>query len=132
MSIHDRDKNRILFISGSIGLGHAGRDIAIAKALRTLNPAIEISWLAGEPARCMIAEAGETLLPEAHALGNETDLAEEISDGFSLNLSQYAWRARHHWEQNIAAKEATWPPIPTDGARRAAVLINKLLDSWKH
>ncbi len=32
---------RVLFISGSIGLGHVRRDLAIANALRGLNPSIE-------------------------------------------------------------------------------------------
>ena len=54
---------RILYISGSIGLGHAGRDLAIANELRRLNPSIEIAWLAGDPARRLLEEAGETLLP---------------------------------------------------------------------
>jgi len=29
---------RVLFVSGSIGLGHATRDLAIARQLRRLNP----------------------------------------------------------------------------------------------
>lgn len=41
---------RILYISGSIGLGHANRDLAIARELRNQNPSAEIMWLAGEPA----------------------------------------------------------------------------------
>jgi hypothetical protein len=40
------DNRRVLFISGSIELGHAGSDVAIAKALRALNPSVEIFWLA--------------------------------------------------------------------------------------
>jgi hypothetical protein len=57
------ERSRVLFISGSIGLGHAGRDVAVARALRALNPSVEISWLACDPARRLIADAGETLLP---------------------------------------------------------------------
>jgi predicted glycosyltransferase len=40
---------RVLYISGSIGLGHARRDLAIARELRRLDPGVEIAWLAGEP-----------------------------------------------------------------------------------
>lgn len=42
---------RILFISGSIGLGHAARHRAIAGELRRPRPGVEIDWLAGDPAR---------------------------------------------------------------------------------
>src|SRR5918995_7097440 len=48
---------RVLYISGSIGLGHVRRDLAIARELRRLDPEVEISWLAGDPARHLIAEA---------------------------------------------------------------------------
>ncbi|MGH2984298.1 MAG: hypothetical protein ACRDK5_08600, partial [Solirubrobacterales bacterium] len=65
----------VLYISGSIGLGHAARDLAIADQLRRLEPAIEIDWLAGEPARGLIEGTGETVLPESAAFG-ETDFAE--------------------------------------------------------
>src|ERR671910_2477419 len=57
----------VLYISDSIGLGHAARDLAIARELRALNPEVEIMWLAGDPARRLIAEAGETLLAETEA-----------------------------------------------------------------
>lgn len=56
-------KKKILFISSSIGLGHAARDLAIANEIRKCNPDVEISWLAGDPARRIIEEAGESLLP---------------------------------------------------------------------
>ena len=41
-----------VFISGSIGLGHAEHDLAIARELRKLDRAVEIRWLVGgTPAR---------------------------------------------------------------------------------
>ena len=58
---------RVLYISDSIGLGHAARDGDISRELRALNPEVEIMWLAGDPARRLIAEAGETLLAETEA-----------------------------------------------------------------
>lgn len=45
---------KVLYISGSIGLGHAARDLAIANELRRQDPGIEIMWLAGDPARRLI------------------------------------------------------------------------------
>jgi UDP:flavonoid glycosyltransferase YjiC (YdhE family) len=92
--------NRVLFISGSIGLGHAGRDVAIAKALRALDPSVQISWLAGDSARQLIADAGETLLPES--VGDDTASAEQIAGHFALNVAQYAWHARSAWAHNVA------------------------------
>jgi UDP:flavonoid glycosyltransferase YjiC (YdhE family) len=92
--------NRVLFISGSIGLGHAGRDVAIAKALRALDPSVQISWLAGDPARQLIADAGEALLPDS--VGDDTASAEQIAGHFALNVAQYAWRARSAWAHNVA------------------------------
>ena len=86
---------RVLYISGSIGLGHVRRDLAIARELRRLDPEVEISWLAGDPARHLIAEAGETLLDESGAYGDETAVAEDTAEGFSLNLlGRFALRAR--------------------------------------
>ena len=41
---------KVLFISSSIGLGHAARDLTIAREIKRRNPDIEISWLAGNPA----------------------------------------------------------------------------------
>ena len=43
-------------------------------------------WLAGDPARHLITEAGETLLDESAAYGDETAVAEDTAEGFSLNL----------------------------------------------
>ena len=68
---------RVLFISGSIGLGHAARDLAITRELRRIRPDAEIVWLAADPARTMIAGAGETLLPEAEGLTEDTAAAEQ-------------------------------------------------------
>jgi predicted glycosyltransferase len=47
---------RVLFVSGSIGLGHVARDIAIARALRREVPGAAVSWLAGDAARDVVAE----------------------------------------------------------------------------
>jgi hypothetical protein len=106
---------RVLYISGSIGLGHARRDLAIARELRRLDPAVEISWLAGEPARQVIAEAGETLLPESAAYGDETAVAEDTAEGFSLNLlGRFALRAQSAWKHAVATFEEVSAKYPYD------------------
>ena len=106
---------RVLYISGSIGLGHARRDLAIARELRRLDPRVEISWLAGEPASHLIAEAGETLIPESAAYGDETAVAEDAAEGFSLNLlGRFALRARSAWKRAVAIFEEVSAKHPYD------------------
>ena len=106
---------RVLYISGSVGLGHARRDLAIARELRRLNPGVDIVWLAGEPARHLIAEAGETLLPESAAYGNETGVAEDASEGFSLNLlGRFALRVQGAWKRAVATFEEVSARYPYD------------------
>lgn len=55
-------KINVLYISGSLGLGHISRDLAIANQLRKLLPEVEIEWLAANPANIMLEEAGEKLV----------------------------------------------------------------------
>lgn len=104
----------VLFISGSIGLGHAGRDLAIANAMRRLHPEIEILWLASDPARTMIREAGERLLPEADRLANDTSVADEVAVGYHLNVTKYVTRAASAWGRNVAVFEEVTTRYPFD------------------
>jgi hypothetical protein len=106
---------RVLYISGSIGLGHARRDLAIARELRRLDPGVEIAWLAGDPARQVITEAGETPLPESAAYGEETAVAEDTAQGFALNLlGRFALRAQSAWKQAVATFEEVSTKYPYD------------------
>jgi len=96
---------RVLFVSGSIGLGHAKRDLAIVGELRRLLPSVQVAWLAGDPARRVIEEAGETLLPEASQLPDETGTAEQSAQGASMNIIRYLLRARSAWKQTVSTFE---------------------------
>lgn len=91
----------LLFISGSFGLGHVFRDLAIANEIRRLRPDTRVSWMAGDPARQVIAGAGETLLSEAALYASDSDPAEAIAQNMHANLVQYAIRARRAWLQNV-------------------------------
>ena len=64
---------KMLFISGSLGLGHLEQDFDIADALRKNDSGIEISWLAEDRVSLILKEAGGRLLPGAESLiqGNE-------------------------------------------------------------
>src|SRR5215204_7251054 len=114
-SLRVMTSTRVLFVSGSIGLGHARRDLAIASELRRLDPAVEIVWLAGEPARQVIAEAGETLLPESATYGDETVVAEDAAEGFSLNLlGRFALGAQSAFKRAVATFEEVSAKYPYD------------------
>ena len=85
---------KILYISGSIGLGHVPRDLAIVSELRKQSGELDISWLAASPAADVIREAGEKLLPECKLYENENIAAESTSKKFKFNLINYTLQAR--------------------------------------
>lgn len=93
----------VLYISGSFGLGHVNRDLAIAAELRRLNPEVQITWLAAEPASTVLRQAGETLAPEADSFGDDSAAAEASAQGQRLNLMLYTLRAQRQWRANVAA-----------------------------
>ena len=90
---------RILFISGSIGLGHVGRDLEITRALRKITTDVEIKWLAKDPATAYLLEAGEEMLPQASNLAHENDVLENASHAYSANLTNHL-DMRMDWSAN--------------------------------
>jgi UDP-N-acetylglucosamine:LPS N-acetylglucosamine transferase len=101
-------KKKVLFVSGSIGLGHVTRDLSIAVELRRQNPNIELSWLAAPPASSIIKNAGETLLPENDLYANDNVPAEQSAVHSGLNLLKYLFKARKDWRRNAEIfKEVT-------------------------
>jgi pimeloyl-ACP methyl ester carboxylesterase/predicted glycosyltransferase len=84
-------RKRALYISSPIGLGHARRDIAIARELRTLHPDLEIDWLAQHPVTAALEAAGETVHPASADLSNESRHIESESAEHDLHCFQ-AWR----------------------------------------
>lgn len=95
------ETKKILYISGSLGLGHITRDLAIAAQLRKLIPGVEIEWLAANPATDVLHEAGEKLVPGAEKYANENLSAEKAAKGSSLNLLSYLLKSRGEWKKNI-------------------------------
>jgi len=92
---------KILYVSGSIGLGHVTRDLAIAGQLRKRYPEIELSWLAAHPATLLLNEAGEKLLPEAELYGDVNVSAEKAANGFGLNILKYGFNVRKQFARNV-------------------------------
>jgi len=94
-------KVNVLYISGSLGLGHITRDLAIANSLRKILPEVEIEWLAADPASTFLLEAGEKMVPGAEAYANENVSAEKAAKGASLNILSYLLKSRAEWRKNI-------------------------------
>src|SRR5689334_7317469 len=67
---HERPRRAVL-LSSPIGLGHAWRDVAIARELRRLVPGLEVQWLAQPPVTTLLRSCGETIHPASAALAPE-------------------------------------------------------------
>ncbi|HEX6418274.1 MAG TPA: alpha/beta fold hydrolase [Acidimicrobiales bacterium] len=67
-----RSGPRVLYLSSPIGLGHARRDLAIARELRRQAPGVEIDWLAQDPVTRVLAAGGERVHPASGQLASET------------------------------------------------------------
>jgi pimeloyl-ACP methyl ester carboxylesterase/predicted glycosyltransferase len=63
---------RALYLSSPIGLGHARRDVAVAKELHRLRPDLEIDWLAQHPVTTVLEAEGERIHPASAWLANES------------------------------------------------------------
>jgi pimeloyl-ACP methyl ester carboxylesterase/predicted glycosyltransferase len=84
-------RKRALYISSPIGLGHAQRDVAIARELRKLHPDLEIDWLAQHPVTKVLEAEGERVHPASAYLANEAHHIESESAEHDLHCFQ-AWR----------------------------------------
>jgi len=84
-------RRRALFVCSPIGLGHAQRDVAIARELRQLVPDLEIDWLAQHPVTAVLEGEGERVHPASAELANESHHIESESAEHDLHCFQ-AWR----------------------------------------
>lgn len=91
---------RVLYVSGSIGLGHVSKDLAIVRELRRLRPGSEVTWLAGHPASRVLREAGERLAPECTHWRGASVIAERCTHDGELNLVRYVYRSLPSWAAN--------------------------------
>ncbi len=100
------DRKKVLFISGSIGLGHVGRDIEIVRALRKIEPTVEVSWLADDPASMILEQTGEKLLPEVKVWAHANAKMNSSAEGYKANLVKWIMSMRKDWKANaqIVAK----------------------------
>jgi predicted glycosyltransferase len=79
---------RALFLSSPIGLGHARRDVAIAKELKRLRPELEIDWLAQHPVTAVLDAEDERIHPASRWLANESAHVASEASGHHLHCFQ--------------------------------------------
>ncbi len=82
---------RALYLSSPIGLGHARRDLAVARALRERHPDLEIDWLAQHPVTRVLEAEGESIHPASTFLASESKHIESESAEHDLHCF-WAWR----------------------------------------
>ena len=88
-TVHRLDgRKRVLYISSPIGLGHAQRDVAIARELRGLVDGLEIDWLAQDPVTRVLSAEGESIHPASEHLANESRHIESESAEHDLHAFQ--------------------------------------------
>jgi pimeloyl-ACP methyl ester carboxylesterase len=83
-----RGPKRALFISSPIGLGHAQRDVAIARELRCIDPDLQIDWLAQDPVTRVLASEGESIHEASRHLASESKHIESESAEHDLQCFQ--------------------------------------------
>jgi pimeloyl-ACP methyl ester carboxylesterase len=83
-----RRPKRALYLSSPIGLGHARRDLAIARELRRLVPGLEIDWLAQDPVTRVLEAEGERVHPASAWLANESAHIEREAAEHDLHAFQ--------------------------------------------
>ncbi len=85
-TVHRSDgRPHALFVSSPIGLGHALRDVAIARELRCLHPDLQIDWLAQDPVTRVLEREGERIHPASAHLANESKHIESESAEHDLH-----------------------------------------------
>ena len=82
---------RALFVSSPIGLGHAQRDVAIARELRRQVPDLRIDWLAQDPVTRVLESEDEAIHPASVHLASESGHFESESAEHDLHFF-HAWR----------------------------------------
>jgi len=79
---------RALYLSSPIGLGHARRDVAVARELKRLCPELEIDWLAQHPVTTVLEAEGEHIHPASHWLASESGHMTSEAAGHDLHCFQ--------------------------------------------
>ena len=81
-------RRRALYLSSPIGLGHARRDVAVARELKRLRPELEIDWLAQHPVTTVLDAEGEHIHPASRWLASESGHMTSEASGHDLHCFQ--------------------------------------------
>ncbi len=111
-TIHRPDgRLRALYISSPIGLGHAQRDVAIARELRRLHPDLQIDWLAQDPVTRVLQGEGERIHPASAHLASESRHIESESAEHDL----HCFHALRRMDEILAANFMLFHDVARDG-----------------
>jgi pimeloyl-ACP methyl ester carboxylesterase/predicted glycosyltransferase len=83
-----RRPRRVLYLSSPIGLGHARRDLAVARALRASRPELEVQWLTQDPVTRFLEAEGEAMHPACRVLCSESSHIESQCGEHDLHVFQ--------------------------------------------
>ncbi len=103
-------RKKALYVSSPIGLGHARRDVAIAKELRKLVPDLEIDWLAQDPVTRVLEAEGERIHPASALLANESHHIESESAEHDL----HAFQAIRRMDEILCANYMLFDDVVTE------------------
>jgi pimeloyl-ACP methyl ester carboxylesterase/predicted glycosyltransferase len=107
-----RRRPRALYVSSPIGLGHARRDVAIARELRALHPDLEVDWLAQDPVTRVLESEGERVHPASELLANESAHIESEASEHEL----HAFQAILRMDEILVANFMLFHDVVADGA----------------
>ncbi len=102
----------MLYLSSPIGLGHARRDLAIARGLRARHPEIVIDWLAQDPVTRVLADAGERIHPASPWLANESAHIESEA----LDHDLHAFQAIRRMDEILIDNFGVFDDVVADGS----------------
>src|SRR4051794_3502933 len=102
---------KVLYLSSPIGLGHARRDLAIARALRARRPDVRVDWLTQDPVTRFLAGAGERVHPASAFLANES--AHLTSEAHEHTL--HAFQAIRRMDEILVANFSVFQDVVDEG-----------------
>jgi predicted glycosyltransferase len=101
---------RALFVSAPIGLGHAQRDVAVARELRKLVPDLQVDWLAQDPVTRVLEAEGEHIHPASEHLASESKHWESECAEHDL----HAFEAMRRMDEILAANFMLFRDVVAD------------------
>jgi pimeloyl-ACP methyl ester carboxylesterase/predicted glycosyltransferase len=107
-----RRRRRALYLSSPIGLGHARRDVAIARELRRLHPDLEVDWLAQDPVTRVLEAGGERIHPASRLLASESAHFQDEESDHDLN----AFQAIRRMDEILVANFMVFHEVVEEGA----------------